>query len=48
MANGELQGYIVTEAAAAREVYEATNAVFAPANGARFVEASIALLEAKA
>ncbi len=45
MANGELQGYIVTEEAAARGVYEATNAVFAPENGRRFVEATLALLE---
>ncbi|MSU23255.1 MAG: hypothetical protein EXS32_05455 [Opitutus sp.] len=47
MANGELQGYVVTEEAAARGVYEATNAVFAPANGARFVEMSVALLAVK-
>ncbi len=47
MANGELQGYVVAEDAAARGVYEATNAVFAPANGARFVDATVALLAAK-
>ena len=44
MANGELQGYIVTEEAAARSVYEASNAVFSAANGRRFVEATLALL----
>ena len=45
MANGELQGYIVTEEAAAQRVYEATNAVFAPSNGPRFVAATLALLK---
>jgi neutral ceramidase len=44
LANGELQGYIVTEEAASRGVYEASNAVFAPVNGTRFVEATLALL----
>ena len=44
MANGELQGYIVTPEAAARGVYEATNAVFGPENGSRFVETTLALL----
>jgi hypothetical protein len=44
MANGDLQGYIVTEDAAAQNVYEATNAVFAASNGARFVEATLAVL----
>lgn len=47
MANGELQGYIVTPEAAARGVYEATNAVFAPENGPRFVETTLALLEGR-
>lgn len=46
MANGELQGYIVTEEAAAAHVYESTNAVFAPVNGRRFIEATLALLAA--
>lgn len=46
LANGELQGYIVTPEAAARGVYESTNAVFAPANGPRFVAATLALLGA--
>ena len=44
LANGELQGYIVTAEAAARGVYESTNAVFAPSNGPRFVEATRALI----
>lgn len=44
LANGELQGYIVTPEAAARGVYEAGNAVFAPENGQRFVDATVALL----
>jgi len=45
LANGEVQGYIVTEEAAAKSVYESTNAVFAPANGPRFVAATLAMLE---
>jgi hypothetical protein len=45
MANGELQGYIVTAEAAARGVYEATNAVFRPENGPRVVAATLALLQ---
>ncbi|MDO8542954.1 MAG: neutral/alkaline non-lysosomal ceramidase N-terminal domain-containing protein [Opitutaceae bacterium] len=44
LANGELQGYIVTPDAAAQRRYEALNAVFAPENGNRFVEATLALL----
>jgi hypothetical protein len=48
LANGELQGYIVTPEAAARGCYEAANAVFAPDNGRRLVEASSALLKAPA
>lgn len=47
MANGELQGYIVTEEAAARGFYEAANAVFAPSNGPHFVQATLALVGAK-
>lgn len=47
MANGELQGYIVTEAAAKKAVYESTNAVFAPSNGERFVDATVTLLAAQ-
>jgi hypothetical protein len=44
MANGELQGYVVTAEAAARGVYEATNALFHPDNGPRVVEATLAML----
>lgn len=48
MANGELQGYIVTPEAAARGVYESTNALFSPDNGPRFVQATLSLLAATA
>ena len=44
MANGELQGYIVTPEAAARGTYEATNAIFSPDNGRRVVAATLGLL----
>ena len=44
VANGELQGYIVTPDAAASGGYEASNAIFAAENGARFIEATLALL----
>ncbi len=44
MTNGELQGYIVTPEAVERGVYEATNAMFSPANGRRVVEQTLALL----
>ena len=47
MANGELQGYIVTPAAAALGGYEATNALFGAENGDRFVKATLALLADK-
>ncbi len=47
MANGELQGYIVTPDAVARGTYEATNAVFGADNGRRVVEATLALLAAQ-
>jgi neutral ceramidase len=46
LANGELQGYIVTAEAAEAKVYESTNAVFAPENGPRFIEATVALAHA--
>ena len=46
LANGELQGYIVTPEAVARGVYEAGNAVFAAANGRRVVAATLDLLRA--
>jgi neutral ceramidase len=44
LANGELQGYIATEAAAVEGGYEATNALFAPASGALLVEETLRLL----
>lgn len=47
MANGDLQGYIVTPAAAAAGVYEASNAIFSPENGRLVVEATLALLAGK-
>lgn len=47
MANGELQGYIVTPEAAARGMYEATNALFSPDNGKQIVEATLGLLTTK-
>jgi len=43
IANGELQGYVVTEAAADNQVYEASNAIFSWQNGPRMVEATVAL-----
>ncbi|MSU70202.1 MAG: hypothetical protein EXS39_05400 [Opitutaceae bacterium] len=45
LANGDLQGYIVTAEAASKGGYEASNAVFSHLNGPRFVEASLGLLE---
>ena len=45
LANGELQGYIATEEAAAEGGYEATNALFAPAAGRALVESSLAMLQ---
>jgi hypothetical protein len=44
LANGELQGYIVTPEAVAAGSYEAGNALFSPANGRRVVDATLALL----
>jgi hypothetical protein len=46
LANGELQGYIVTPEAARRGVYEATNALFSPDNGRQIVEATLDLIKA--
>ncbi len=46
LANGVLQGYIVTREAATRGVYEATNAIFSADNGHRVVQATLALLKA--
>ena len=44
LANGELQGYIVTEEAAAEGAYEAGNALFAPAGGLVLVNETLAML----
>jgi len=44
MANGELQGYIVTAEAVTAGVYEATNAVFDASNGPRVVAVTLDLL----
>ncbi|MEJ1972446.1 MAG: neutral/alkaline non-lysosomal ceramidase N-terminal domain-containing protein [Lacunisphaera sp.] len=46
LANGELQGYIVTPEAATHGVYEANNALFSIENGRRVVEVTLALLRA--
>ena len=45
VANGMLQGYMVTAEAAAGKFYEATCAVFDHTNGPRIVEATLALLK---
>ena len=44
LANGELQGYIVTPEAAAEGGYEASNALFSPQTGQLLVDASLELL----
>jgi hypothetical protein len=44
MANGELQGYIVTEEAAREGGYEASNGLFEPRSGGILVEATARLL----
>jgi hypothetical protein len=44
LANAELQGYIVTPEAAAKNAYEAANALFAPEHGKRVVDATLRLL----
>ena len=44
LANGELQGYITTEAAAAEGGYEASNAIFAPTAGQTLVETTLRLV----
>ena len=46
LANGELQGYVVTAEADAKGVYEARNALFDPTNGPRMVQATLALIGA--
>jgi neutral ceramidase len=45
LANGTLQGYIVTPEAAEQNLYEAGNAVFSCDNGLRFIEATNELLK---
>jgi hypothetical protein len=45
MANGELQGYIVTPEAEIAGGYEAQMAVFPAAMGKRFVEATLRLIQ---
>ncbi|MFB3904768.1 MAG: neutral/alkaline non-lysosomal ceramidase N-terminal domain-containing protein [Acidobacteriota bacterium] len=44
LANGELQGYIVTPEAVAEGAYEASNALFAPESGQILVERTLDLL----
>jgi hypothetical protein len=44
LANGEFQGYITTEQAAAEGGYEASNAIFAPQSGHVLVEATLQVL----
>jgi neutral ceramidase len=44
LANGELQGYIVTEAAVSEGGYEASNAIFTPDAGRMLVEATLRLI----
>ena len=44
LANGELEGYIVTPQAAAEGGYEASNALFAPESGSRLVEETLEML----
>lgn len=44
LGNGELQGYITTEEAAAEGAYEATNALFAPASGTVLVNRTLDML----
>jgi len=45
LANGELQGYIVTEEAAAEGGYEASNGLFTPASGRLLVQKTLELTE---
>jgi neutral ceramidase len=44
LANGELQGYITTEAAAVEGGYEASNSIFTPTAGQTLVKATLRLL----
>lgn len=48
LANGELQGYIVTEKAATDGAYEAASAVLAPASGKVFVKRTLEMLASAA
>lgn len=45
LANGELQGYVVTDEAAAEGGYEATTAMFAPTAGPILVECALELID---
>ena len=45
LANGDLQGYIVTEEAALEGGYEASNALFGPDSGRILVEETIRRLQ---
>jgi neutral ceramidase len=48
MANGELQGYLVTEEAMQKKWYEAMNSLFSsPQSGNTLVEKTLALLKAQ-
>ncbi len=47
LANGVLQGYIVTPEAERRKLYESGNAVFSAQNGRRFVKATQQLLDSR-
>jgi neutral ceramidase len=46
LANGELQGYIVTEEAIAEGAYEAGNTLFAAASGTILVDRTLKMLSA--
>jgi len=46
LANGELQGYIVTEEALAQGGYEASNALFAPVSGQIMLDKTLEMLKA--
>jgi hypothetical protein len=43
LANGELQGYVVNQEAEPQKVYESINAIFAPENGRRIIDATVSL-----
>jgi hypothetical protein len=46
LANGELQGYIVTEEAALEGGYEASNSLFGPQSGQMLIDMTLELLGA--